>query len=50
MTVASDEDVLGLEVAVHDTGAVGGLEGLGDLDGELECLFEGKRATGDRFS
>ena len=39
-----DEDVRGLDVAVHDAAGVGGLEGIGDLRAEIEQRLELERA------
>jgi hypothetical protein len=39
-----DEDVVGLDIAVHDVGAGEDLEGLEHLSEEIECLFFGEGA------
>ncbi len=36
MTAAGDKDVRGLDVPMHDSLGVGGIESIGDLDGERE--------------
>ena len=50
--VGGEEDVLGLEVAVHDPGVVGGGEAVGDLGGDLDRLRApgGARARAARRS
>jgi hypothetical protein len=45
--IARQHDVLGLDVAVGDTGAVGAVEGVGELRGELQGLIEGDGALLD---
>jgi len=46
-TVARQHDVLRLDVAMGHAGAMGAVEGIGDLCGEFERLIEGKRALLD---
>jgi len=50
MAVLGDEEVLGLEVAVHDPRPVRGLERLADLDGQGERPVEWQGAPGERLA
>jgi hypothetical protein len=42
-----EHDVAGFEVAMHDAGAVGFIEGVSDFGADFESLIDRKRAPGD---
>jgi len=42
-----DDDIARLEIAVHDAGVVGGVKRRSDLDGEPDCLGNGRRPLCD---
>ena len=45
MAVAGEEEVLGLQVAVHDAASVGGVQAAADLHGQLQRLADGERSV-----
>ena len=47
MAAVGDENVGGLDVAMDDAFGVGGIEGIGDFDGDGEEGFDLDRAAGD---
>ena len=49
MSAIGDEDVGGLDVAMDDALGVGGVEAVGDFDGEREQRFVFERTSGDEL-
>ena len=47
MSALGDEDICGLDVAMNDAFGVGGIERVGDLDGQTERDVGLERAAGD---
>ena len=50
VTVASDHDVLRLDVAMNDAGFMSCDEGAGGLDGNVQNLIEKQRAVADKLA
>ena len=49
MSSAGDEDVGRLDIAVHDAFRVGSIESVGDLDAQIEHLFNFERSAGKQM-